>query len=121
MSTKIRIAEDRYEHGKKSVEVYTTETLGEEGRLAGCLIERWGLITAEADGEDSAGRAKVRTTTPDELVTRAFDIAERFWAMARARGHVVVVPDLGEINAEYDAKIREERATKLAKQEAQRA
>lgn len=121
MSTKIRISEDRYETGKKTVEIYSTETLNDEGRLACVLVEKWGLIAAETDGEDSAGRARVRPPTPDELVARAFDIAERFWATARARGHAVAVPDIGELNAEYDAKIREERDAKLAKQQAQRA
>lgn len=43
-------------------------------------IERWGLIAGTPDGEDSAGRAKLRLATSEELVSRACEVAEKLFA-----------------------------------------
>lgn len=102
MSTKPRIETDY--SGKKQVVVYTTTSLDEPARLAGVLIEKWALVAAAPDGEDSAGRAKARLLTPEELVDRAIGVSERFYEVMRARGHLVDLPDLNEINDAYDAK-----------------
>ena len=40
------------------------------------LIERWGMIAGTPDGEDSAGRMKVRLLAPEEIVARACRTAE---------------------------------------------
>lgn len=121
---KPRVCEVGYD-GDKAVTVYFTETLNQEAKLAADLIERWGLVAAMPDGEDSAGRAKLRLPTADELVTRAMFIAERLWAMARERGHIVTLPDLNEVNVENDAVRAEEskrRAeTRKAKAEARQS
>ncbi len=69
------------------------------------LIQTHPNTAAIQDGEDGKGRAKLRLQTVDELVTRSFDIAEKAYAMAAARGHVVQLPDLNEINAKTDAKV----------------
>jgi len=100
MTTKARIERDY--HGKKSVVAYETETLDHVGRLACVLVEKWGMVVAIPDGEDSAGRQRMRLPTPAELSSRALDIAETLMAVLRARGHVVALPDLNEINAEND-------------------
>lgn len=107
--TKTRIETDYSE--KRQVVLYQTETLDNVGRLAVVLIEKWALIAAEPDGEDASGRQKMRMATPSELARRAFDIAEETWREARARGHLVALPDLNAINAEYDAK-QEAKASK---------
>lgn len=47
-------------------------------RLAMTLIEKWGMVAATvADGEDSAGRSRMRLLTPAEVVGRACETAER--------------------------------------------
>jgi hypothetical protein len=47
-------------------------------RLACTLIEKWGMVAATvADGEDSAGRSRMRLLTPAEVVGRACETAER--------------------------------------------
>lgn len=58
-------------------------------RLAFALIERWGAVAAESDGEDSAGRAKLKLQAPDDLVRRAFDIAQSAVAEAKKRGLMI--------------------------------
>lgn len=99
MSTKIRIQDD---FGRKQVILYEIRMPDAVARLATAFIERWGMVAGMPDGEDSAGRAKLRLSTTDEIVKRAFDIAEKFVAVADARGHMIDVPDLNEINAEHD-------------------
>lgn len=37
------------------------------------LISRWGLVAGAPDGEDSAGRQKLRLLSPEELVARAVE------------------------------------------------
>ena len=40
------------------------------------IMERWAAVAAEIDGEDSAGRQKVRHTTPQEIVEYSVEVAE---------------------------------------------
>lgn len=46
-----------------------------QGTVAAALVEKWGMVASVMDGEDSAGRAKPRLQTPDELCDRACDVA----------------------------------------------
>lgn len=103
-TTKPRL-EVNYE-GKTTVTMYNTEVCDDVAVLASVLVEKWALVAAAPDGEDSAGRAKMRLLTPDELVERSVLIAERFFETMRARGYLVAVPDLNEVNVEYDAKAK---------------
>ncbi len=63
------------------------------GGFAMQLIERWGMVAGEPDGEDSAGRSKLKLQSVNSLVARAFDTAELADAVARDRGHIIDVPD----------------------------
>jgi hypothetical protein len=101
--TKVRVERSRYTEAA-TVTVFKTETVDQVGALAYGFLERWGLVAAVEDGEDSAGRQKLRLPTPSEVVTRAFDIAEAATAEARKRGHMIALPDLNVLNAEADAK-----------------
>lgn len=58
------------------------------------LLARLALISAVEDGVDEAGRQKGRLLTPQEVVTRAFDIAEEFFQQAVAREHYHTRPDI---------------------------
>jgi hypothetical protein len=53
-------------------------SISQMGCFAREFISRWGMVAAVPDGEDSSGRAKVRLSTPEELVVRAFETAELF-------------------------------------------
>ena len=61
-------------------------------RLALDMIERWGGVAAEIDGEDSAGRSKVRLQTPQELVDRACSTAALAMAAFHERNWLLPVP-----------------------------
>ena len=51
--------------------VHAAETPGPEMLTALDMLQRWGMVAAVDDGEDKAGRAKIRLATPDELVELA--------------------------------------------------
>jgi hypothetical protein len=57
------------------------------------LLERWGMIAAEIDGEDSAGRTKARLMTPEEMVTRACDTANLVWDEFEKREWLLMLPE----------------------------
>lgn len=66
---------------------------GREAKLAITLIERWGMVAAKHDGEDSAGRACLTLQTPEELVERACKTAELAFAELERRGWMLHMPE----------------------------
>lgn len=70
-----------------------TEGITSEGALATEFVGRWGMVAATLDGEDSAGRAKLRLLTPEELVERALATSTLLYAELRIRGYLVPIPD----------------------------
>ena len=73
-------------------------------RMAIDLIDKWGMVAATSDGEDSAGRAKLRLLAPDEMVQRACDTAALAMEAFRARGWMVDNLSLTDLNAAPDDK-----------------
>ena len=73
------------------------EIPGHEAEFALRCVERWAMVAGMPDGEDSAGRAKLRVMTVDELAERACDVAEVTFSMLRARGMMVTLPSQGEL------------------------
>lgn len=104
---------------ESEVRLYKTEVPNEVFTFAMLLIEKHAMVAGIEDGEDSAGRAKARIQSPEELVARSFKIAELAYNVARERGHIVALPDLNEINAEHDA-ARKEKHRKQKELEAAR-
>ncbi len=99
---KVRVSNGVYNE-EKTVRAFYTEAPDRAASFAMELLEKWGLVAAMPDGEDSSGRAKMRLPTTQELVTRSFDIAEAAMAEARTRGMMVDLPDLNQINEKWDA------------------
>lgn len=62
------------------------------GILAENLLAKWGMVAATEDGEDSAGRQKMRLQTPEELAVRACDAADAIFAEFERRGWLIDVP-----------------------------
>jgi hypothetical protein len=74
-------------YGKeKDIMIAPSEALEPEAEMACKMIERWGMVAAIEDGEDSAGRQKLRLATPEELVSRAFAVAKLVFSSARENG-----------------------------------
>lgn len=83
--------------GEGRLLVHETELPGPEARLAMELVSRWGTVAGAPDGEDSAGRFKVRLMTPDELASRACEASAVLFAEIRRRGWMVATPDISEL------------------------
>lgn len=62
-------------------------------KMAVEMVNRWGLVAAIPDGEDSAGRQKLRLQTPEELATHACSAAAALWANFEKRGWLIAVPE----------------------------
>lgn len=87
------------QYGVADVKVYETEVPDSVGRFALSLIERWGMVSAttgDVSEEDSAGRQRLITLSPSEVVQRAFDMATLAFDALRDRGMMVQVHDLGD-------------------------
>jgi hypothetical protein len=63
------------------------------GRMSVVFVEKWGMVAATPDGEDSAGRMKLRLLTPAELTQRAVETAELVYAEVQKRGHFIELPN----------------------------
>lgn len=69
---------DRYRMKNDEPEVVVWETRHPEmeAKMAMMFIERWGMVAGMKDGEDSAGRSRLRLATTDEVVSRACEMAQ---------------------------------------------
>ncbi len=70
----------------KTKGMYTVATLATE------IATRFALIAAEPDGEDSAGRQKLRMPNAKELAGRSCEIASELWAEFESRGWLFDLP-----------------------------
>jgi hypothetical protein len=97
------LVQDQYQLKSPCIKIHDTEVWTLEARLAMSLVERWGMVAAAPDGEDSAGRAKGRLQSPEELVSRACRAAELVAAECRARGWFVEAPSWAEVEKQAEA------------------
>jgi hypothetical protein len=88
--------------------IHSKEGLNAEAAYAMHLAERFALIAADNDGEDSAGRQKLRLATPKEVVERACKIAELMFVALRDRNWTLPI-DSHKTIVERLAKQKEER------------
>ncbi len=81
-----------------------------QAELAMTLIERWGMVAGDVDGEDSAGRQKIRLQTPDELIERACKTAEAAMAEFQQRGWMMAIPKPDPEDDQFMDELRETKA-----------
>ena len=105
MAVKSRVISEKTNFSEKKVAVYETEVPNMQARLAISFVERWAMVAAEDSGEDTAGRQKVRRSTPNEIVDHACMVAEKLCAEFHRRGWLIQIPDYNEINKELDARL----------------
>ena len=72
--------------------VHVATAFSSEAALTVRLIEKWGPVVSIFDGEDSAGRARMRNATPEEVVKQAADIAAATYKEIAARGWLIAMP-----------------------------
>lgn len=78
--------------GTKKLELHEADIPNAKAKLAMDLVERWGMVAAKEDGEDSAGRQKLRLSSPAELVDRAIDVADLLIERFRIHGWMTENP-----------------------------
>lgn len=61
------------------------------------MIERWGMVAGMPDGEDAAGRAKLRPATADEIVSHACICVEKAYAEFDKRGWSFAIPSYSDV------------------------
>lgn len=76
-----------------NVEMSTTDvqngfTVDFRGGLALELIEHWGMVAGVNNGEDTCGRARLDVMPVEEVVERAFAMAEQAYQALEARGWI---------------------------------
>ncbi len=87
-----------YPHDTLGILWHQNEKAEAEANLAFVFIEHWGMVAGEIDGEDSAGRQKLRLLTPEEIVDRAFIIAHTAIDRARSLGLIHQGPKLTDLS-----------------------
>lgn len=92
--------EHRWNRGE--VTVYRTLATNLKADMAMRMIERWGSVAGIPDGEDSAGRQKLRLQGVDEIVKYACDAADRCVEEFRARGWLLELPEPKEVKREKE-------------------
>ena len=56
--------------------IYNKFVLGMEAKIAVEMVQKWGVVAAVENGEDSTGRARVKLMSTKELINRACEAAE---------------------------------------------
>lgn len=79
-------------YGEVDYRIFTSEIPNPQAAFAMHLAEKLGLVAGEVDGEDSAGRQKLRLLTSGEVAQRACAIAADTWEQFRKRGWLLDVP-----------------------------
>ena len=78
---------------REDITVFPKAAMNTRAQLATVLLEKWALVAGIPDGEDSAGRQKMRLPTPEELVDRACVIADEAVSAFERRGWLLELPE----------------------------
>lgn len=79
------------------VVMHDTEAPDAEGRFALSLVERFGLVAADAGLETSTGHAQFRVLPPEDVVDRAFILSRLAFARLRSEGMMTAIPAYAEL------------------------
>ncbi len=108
MNYEIRAVRDRHDiSNMPRALVHTRQFLSDEAKFMMAIIERWAMVAATPDGEDSAGRAKLGHLPIEEMVVRAAEVAERLFKELETRGWLIQIPSLDQ--CEENIKEREDK------------
>lgn len=69
-------------------------------------IERWGLVAGTPDGEDTAGRSKLRKMSAAEVVQDACEVARIAYEEFSKRGWLIAVPSLDTLADDMKEEIK---------------
>lgn len=85
------IVKERFKE-TKAIAVHDLKMPDLRARFAMEVLERLALIAGEDNGEDTAGRQKVRRSLPNELVSFACDLADKSFTEFEKRGWLLNIP-----------------------------
>jgi hypothetical protein len=83
--------------------IFEKKRVDARAQVAVEFISKWGMVAAMPDGEDSAGRQKLRLATESELVMRAISTVGLLFSSLEDMGWVVDLPDLNALMDADDA------------------
>lgn len=76
----------------------------EEARFAMTIMERWAMVSSQEDGEDSAGRQKLKLLSEEDIVKRACNISSMAFDAFRRLDWLTPVPTLEELEADIQSR-----------------
>jgi hypothetical protein len=86
--------EKEADYGDKSYHAVPCVGLSEQAKMAFHLAEKLGMAAAKQDGEDSAGRQKLKLLTPEEVAERAISIVEHLWVAFQVKDWILPIPEI---------------------------
>lgn len=93
------VTKPRFDDKPFGLMIHETSVLEKEAEFAAALIERWGMVSAKPDGEDSTGRAKLMLLSPEEVVERACSTTELAFKAFEKRKWIKEVMSVKECEA----------------------
>lgn len=78
--------------GGTEIVVHRSHAPFPQAEMAIEFMSKLALVTACPDGEDAAGRQKLRLMTPEEVVGRACEMANLAWSQFETRGWLLPLP-----------------------------
>ena len=85
------------EYGNPKISVHNRVVLGLKAETVRHMVDRWGMVAAREDGEDSTGRSRITLLSPGELVERACHTTELMFDEFESRGWLTIAPTTKEI------------------------
>ena len=102
-------------YADKTCKIHHAAIPNQEASFALKLIERFGTIEGRVDGEDSAGRQKLRMAKAAEVVGTAFELAELAFREIDRRAWLIDCPiPLAEVEATPEPSPRRTKAQRIA-------
>ncbi len=99
----VRTYKNEFDLGSKPcIRVHERNHLELRARTSIAFIERWGMVAAVPDGEDTTGRQKLRLATPTELVERACVITEQLFSAMDSKGWITELPSVANVEAKFN-------------------
>lgn len=93
-----KATENNFRNNGAALAIEASHTTNDIARLAFRLVQEWGKVPFEVDGEDSTGRQKGRRLRYEEIVSDAFAAAEMAYKKAFDDGHMIELPSLENEN-----------------------
>lgn len=103
MSVQYKI-KNNFSNSHNEIMIHETEALDLRAEFACKLLSHLAVVAAEIDGEDSAGRSKIRLMTPAELAQRACAIAQLSFEQFEMRGWIVRLPGIEALDPNTEDK-----------------